>query len=529
MNARRVSKRYGSTLALAHANLEVQVGEIHGLLGHNGSGKSTLIKILAGVIEPDSGAVEVFDGRPDLPLSPATSRRLGLRFVHQNLGLIPTLTVGENLMLDRFTVGRVRPIYWSRLHAEADKLLASYDLRIRTRARVSELSPTERGMVAIIRAAARRPGAESEQARQRLLVLDEPTVFLPRKEVGELFTLLRRLVLDGDSVILVSHRMTEILEHADRVTVLRDGRTSFQAAISETTEAELIGQIAGDTARTAGVPDLAPTSQEIVEAASSHASSGTAGGAQVRVRIVGLVTHTLREVNLDLRAGEILGVTGLVGSGYEDVLYALFGCLPGARGRLEIDGGSRAIERLTPVDAMKFGIGLIPGDRAQHGIAGSLTIEENLTIGELGRYFRGGVLRGRALLRASDRTIADFGIRPANPRLPAEQLSGGNQQRVVVAKWLTRRPRVILLHELTQGVDVGARAAIWSFIHEIARQGTTVLCATTDHEELTALATRIAVFGSGRLTRILEGSDITKERISAETLAAITTASRSAA
>lgn len=505
---RGITKRYGATLALDAVDLDIAEGEIHGLLGHNGSGKSTLIKSLAGVVAPDSGSIATPALATPLPITPGAAHHMGLRFVHQNLALVGSLTVAENLLIDRFTAGGLLPIQWRELRRTAQALLDEYDVPVSARARIDEIRPSEQAQVAIVRALADRAEPDGGPGH-RVLVLDEPTVFLPQKEVGALFALLRRLVDRRDSVLLVSHRMDEVLAHTDRMTVLRNGRDVVTLAASDTTEDELITHIVG-TATQAPRPPAA-------------ARSSAPGGART-IRVRRLSTPRVRDVDLDLAAGQIVGLTGLAGAGHEDLPYALFGCAARSSGVLEIDGGRVDLATLTPVAAMRLDIGLVPADRARQGIAATLSVAENLTITTLGRYFRGGFLRGRALVRDSAHTIEEFGVRPQRPATRAGDLSGGNQQRVVMAKWLRRRPRLLLLHEPTQGVDVGARTEIWSFIRDIAAGGATVLCATTDHEELTTLATHVAVFVRGRLARVLDGAEITKERISAETLAVSTAA-----
>jgi ribose transport system ATP-binding protein len=506
LTVRRVTKRYGATLALDDVGIDVAMGEIHGLLGHNGSGKSTLIKTLAGVVTPDGGDIEVRGTKAALPITPASSHEMGLRFVHQNLGLVPALTVGENLLMDRFTAGSRRPIRWRELHRSAQALLDEYDVPVSSRARIDQVSPSAQAQVAIVRAIADRAAADNTPTN-RVLILDEPTVFLPQKEVGALFALLHKLASRGDSVLLVSHRMDEVLSHTDRMTVLRNGRNVVTVAADESSEELLITHIVGAAPAAAPMPPVV-------------AAGPNADDAPI-VRLRGVSTKGVKDVDLDLRPGQIMGLTGLAGAGHEELVYALFGAAVDARGELEVDGTRVPLTTLTPVVAIRMGVGLVPADRGRQGIAGSMTVEENITITSLGRYFRRGRLRTGDMVDDTIGAVHEFDIRPPRPAVRAGQLSGGNQQRVVMAKWLRQRPRLLLLHEPTQGVDVGARAEIWSFVHAIAAGGAAVLCATTDHEELTTLATQVAVFSRGRLTRVLTGSQLTQEHISAETLVSV--------
>lgn len=501
LTVRGVTKRFGATLALDRVGLEIEAGEVHGLLGHNGSGKSTLIKALAGVVVPEDGTVEVPGTTARFPLTPASAHEMGLRFVHQNLGLVPSLTVGENLLIDRFTAGRFGRIDWRELHRTAQALLDEYGVPVSSRARTDRLRPSEQAQLAVVRAVAdERCGKDA--GRGRVVVLDEPTVFLPRKEVAALFALVRRLVARGDSVLLVSHRMDEILGHTDRVTVLRNGRRVVTTTAADTSDAELVEHIVGHA----------------VAAADRPAGLGPRARERPLARVRAVSTPRVRDVDLDLRPGEVLGLTGLAGAGHEDLVYALFGCAPHVSGTLELNGAELALDRLTPAVAMRAGIGLVPADRGRQGIAPTLSLAENLTVTTLSRHFRRGVLSNRGLLAETREAIREFGIRPDRPAARAGELSGGNQQRLLIAKWLRRRPRLLLLHEPTQGIDVGARAEIWSFIRAVAAEGAAVLCATTDHEELTTLADRVAVFARGRLVRTLDGADVTEEKIAAETL-----------
>jgi ribose transport system ATP-binding protein len=496
LKLQQLTKAYGATLALDRVDLELRSGEILGLLGHNGSGKSTLIKALAGVITPDHGHIIVGGEQARASLTPAEAQRLGLRFVHQNLGLLPGLTVAENLLLERFTLGHGRCIRWKQVFWTAQQLLDAYGVAVDSRARLTEITPTAQAQIAIVRALA---GTDHNGAHQQILVLDEPTVFLPRKEAGALFDTLKRTAASGDGIVLVSHRLDEVLAHTDRVAVLRDGRKAAEFITSEADEEQLVAAIAGR--RSASEPALV-----------------SAGGHTDAVVLSGVRTAHLEAVDLTVRAGEVVGLTGLAGSGYEDLLYALFGSHPGASGQAWLGGRPIDIGALSPQRASSMGIGLVPADRARHGIAGSLSLEENLTIPDITRYYARGRLRHRALRRSAGEALAAFGVRPGDPAARADTLSGGNQQRVVVAKWFRRAPSLLLLHEPTQGVDVGARAEIWAHIRKLASSGTAVLCTSTDIEELAALSQRVVVVADGRIRCQLEGTGIGKERILAETL-----------
>ena len=503
-----VTKRYGVTTALDGVSIEIRAGQIHGLLGQNGSGKSTLIKVLAGVVDPDEGALAVRGEVVTLPLRPLDAERLGFRFVHQNLGLVPSISVAENLFLSRFALGRAQHIRWRRLFADASGLLDEYEIDVDPQAPLEKLSPLERAQVAIVRAVA--PVADAaEQSQSNLVVLDEPTVYLPRLEVGALFSLLNRIVADGAGVLLVTHRMDELLDHTDQVTILRDSRVVGTRVTHEATEAELVELIVG-----------AEWSRE------SSATSATTPLPMKRsdTHIDGLSTKTLRNLSLDLTPGAILGLTGLAGSGYEEILYATFGASVGSTGSISVEGTRLDVKSLTPRKAMSNGIGLVPADRLRQGVAQTVSIEENLSLPVLSRYFKGGALRPKAIARSSDALVDEYSIKPNDRKAPIGTLSGGNQQKVVVAKWLQNQPRVLLLHEPTQGVDVRARHDIWGFVRKLARSGSTVLVASSDYEELASLCTSVAIVAEGDVVTTLSGSEMTMDAISAECLARSTTA-----
>ena len=501
LHVRGVIKRYGGTLALDHAELKIGPGEIHGLLGENGSGKSTLIKVLAGVVAPDAGQLSLFGETVDFPLRSGEAHRRGLRFVHQNLGLIPSMTVGENLLIERFALARNSAfISWRHFYDDATRLLAQYGLDLDPRQPLVDLAPINRSLVAIVRAVAadHEVGGVTEP---RLLVLDEPTVFLPRGEVTRVFAMLRSLMPTGVGVLFVSHRMDEVREHTDRVTVLRDGSNAGTEITAHVDDDALVRMIVGRdiAARTADHPD--PPAQP-----------------GVALELTGFRSRTLRDVSLSVAPGEILGLTGLAGSGYEEVIYSLFGAHPSATGAMVLDGTPMTLRTLTPRTAIDAGIALIPADRMREGLAGTATLEENVTLNVVNSYFRRMLLRRPELRRTADQLVRDFRIRPANTNLQMENFSGGNQQRVLLAKWLARKPRILLLHEPTQGVDVGARADISVFLEELASAGTSIICASAEYEQLADLCTRVVIISDGRLQAELSGSSLTKENILSECL-----------
>ena len=498
-----ITKRYGGTLALDSAGISVQAAEVHGLLGQNGSGKSTLIKILAGVVAPEEGELTILDQKLTFPLASGEAHRRGLRFVHQNLGLIPSLSVAENLFIDRLALSRRNVhISWSAFFDEAEAVLRQYGLDVDPRAPLHQLPLIERSLLAIIRAVAVKAAGEASSSA-RLIVLDEPTVFLPRDDVGRVFAMIRDLVERGIGVLFVSHRMDEVRDHTDRVTVLRDGRNVGTVETDLVSDDELVHMIVGDhTARRAR--------------AAEELAAKTEG--DLFLRLSNLSTRTLRAIDLTVGAGEILGITGLAGAGYEEALYAAFGAGRGVSGQLELGTTRVDVKDLTPHRSMELGIALIPAERLLHGIASRATVEENETITIVDSHFKTLFLRRSGLNSVASRLTAQLGIQPPDHHMQTDQLSGGNQQKVLLAKWLVRRPRVLLLHEPTQGVDVGARVDISTFIRQMAQLGTIVICGSAEYEQLADLCTKVAIIGDGRISRVLEGDEVTRENILSECL-----------
>jgi ribose transport system ATP-binding protein len=501
LSVRGLTKAFWGSLALAGVDLDVGAGEVHGLVGENGSGKSTLIKVLAGYHQPDTGELMVGGQRVNLPLAPGEPRRLGFAFVHQDLALIPTLTVSENLFIDEIATSRAA--WMSRVSQlrRAERLCRAYNLEIDPAATVADLEPVERALLAIVRAVQQVSGAQHESAAHGgLLVLDEPTVFLPKEQVDQLFGLMRRIAAQGSSVLFVSHDLGEVLRATDRVTVLRDGRVVGTAVTRYTDVTTIVKLIVGrDLPHRRG-------DREIVGAADDDF-----------VRVNGLVTGRLREVSFSARRGEILGLTGLIGSGYDEVVYALFGAGNAQSGSLRVEGVTYHLPALNPSRAMTLGISLIPGDRHVQGAISQLSITDNLTSVTLNQYFRRCVLRRRGLHECARRLSSLYDIRPADPELEYGVLSGGNQQKALLAKWLQLTPRILLLHEPTQGVDVGARRQIFDLLRS-ARHTRACICASSDHEQLAELCDRVLICGRGRIVEEIKGGDLTAERITAACL-----------
>lgn len=484
-------KSFAGVPALDEVELHVVGGEIHGLLGENGSGKSTLIKVLAGYHTPDAGSLELDGQRVELPIRSKDLASLGLAFVHQDLGLILDLSVTENFFIGRISqMPAHRFVSMRSLEEEVQRVLDQYELAIDARATVESLKPVERALLAIVRALySLQEGGE----RNALLVLDEPTVFLPADQVAVLFGFMRTIAASGSSVLLVSHDLDEIKEITDRVTVLRDGRVIGTRQTEETSTTDLVEMIVGHELRSD-------------DAASVRGQMGDAV-----VEVCNLSTAALKDVSFSLHEGEVLGVTGLVGSGFEDIPYALFGARIEQQGELRVLNKSEQLDSITPKRAMEYGFALVPGDRLTLGAVGSLSVEENVSILMLRRFLKRGRLRWNALRERVSDLIQQFDVRPRRPDVEYATLSGGNQQKALMAKWAEQKPRVLLLHEPTQGVDVGAREQIWSAVRAL-QGGTAVICASSDYHQLSVLCDRVLIVTRGTISGELR-APLSKERI----------------
>jgi ribose transport system ATP-binding protein len=496
LELRGLSKSFGGAQALADVSLTVLPGEVHGLLGENGSGKSTLIKILAGYHAPDEGELEVNGEHVKLPLYPGQFRELGMSFVHQDLGLIQSVSVVENLLVGELAESKQRwRIRWSRERARARATFARYGVPIDPRARVGDLSPVARALLAIVRAVeSMRERAGGDDFRG-LLILDEPTVFLPKTGTDQLFALIREIVATGSSVLFVSHDLDEVRQITDRVTVLRDGHVVDTVVTAETREGRLVEMIIGRSleALTAEHHDLTDK--------------------KVGVSVRKLTGGSLSGLSLELHQGEVLGLTGLVGSGFEEVPYLLFGAWRSTEGELVIDDVRHDLTGMTPAKATHIHMALLPADRQRDGSVASLSVADNVTMQVIDEYYNHLRLERGRMLSDSRSLGREFDVRPNEPRMVYAELSGGNQQKALLAKWLQGNPRFLLLHEPTQGVDVGARQQIFAMIRAAAAGGAAVVCASADYEQLGAICDRVLIFARGRIVQQLVGAQVTKERI----------------
>jgi ribose transport system ATP-binding protein len=491
--ARNLSKTFGgASPALDGVSFEVQAGEIHGLVGQNGSGKSTLIKILAGYHVPDPGGQIRLGGDPVASGSPAASESAGLRFVHQDLGLVETLDTVENLSLGPGFDTRRGLIRWSRARRSAAEAMERLGHRVDVTRPVAELPMSSRTAIAVARALSTRHG------EPLVLVLDEPTANLPSHETERLFELVRRVSGEGVAVLFVSHRLDEVVANCVRTSVLRDGALVGTREMSEVRESDLVELMVGGRVE------------------SHRRDTGRAlGGGRPVLEVRGLSTHTIHGIDLDVRAGEVVGVAGITGSGREELAPAVFGGVD-RDGVVTVSGA--AVPRLRPDRAIAAGVALVPADRHRNAMFADASVRENLSIVNLRAAARLGVIRKRAENARVRSWLSRLDVRPAAPDRMISTLSGGNQQKVVIARWLLQEPRVLVLDEPTQGVDVGAKAQIHGLIDKAAGTGTAVLVVSTESEELARLCDRVVVLRDGRVATVLHGDRITADQITAATL-----------
>jgi ribose transport system ATP-binding protein len=489
----RISKTFGGARALKDVDVTVRPGEVHGLLGQNGSGKSTLVKILSGFHSPDPGGSIAVHGRPlELPMRPGAFRAYGMAFVHQNLGLVPSLSVLENMRVASITAPAAR-IDWAAERRAAQAALDRFGIGLPLKARVGAISQIERALLAIVRASDDLRTAD-RGGKRGILILDEPTPFLPREGVGRLFALVRQVAAHGDSVIFISHDIDEVREITDRATILRDGSVSGTLITRDASHDDFVEGIVG---------------RRITRAASVGPSH--AGDAKAIIRNIAEPGLTVPEVAVG--RGEILGLSGLIGSGYERLPYLVFGATPARSGTLDLEGISLPLSSMTPSKAVARGLALLPADRARASGIASLTVADNMMILDLARLVGALGLKRRQLARRVGEIAATYEVRPNNPGMRLGALSGGNAQKVLLAKWLIREPALLMLDEPTQGVDVGTRQQLFQVIRQAADQGAGVICASSDFEQLADLCTRVLVFARGRVAAELSRGEITKDSI----------------
>ncbi|MEV8036260.1 sugar ABC transporter ATP-binding protein [Streptomyces sp. NPDC086182] len=485
-----LSKTFPGVKALSSVDFAARAGEVHALIGENGAGKSTLIKVLTGVYQADEGEL-TYDGAPVRFANPLQAQHAGISTIYQEVNLVPLMSVARNLFLGREPRGRLGLIDFRRMHRQADEALRDLGLRVDVRRPLRELGVGAQQMVALARAVS---------VEARVVVMDEPTSSLEPREVRTLFGVIRMLRERGIAVIYVSHRLDELYEICDAVTVLRDGLVVHTGRIAELDRLRLVALMLGR--------EIADVRQEgLTKFAGSHDTE-----AEPILEAQGLtVHHQLNDVSVSVRPGEVVGLGGLLGSGRTETAKAIAGALPTDSGRVVV-AGVRVRTGSTPA-AIRAGISLLPEDRKAEGIVPGLSVRENIALAALPGLSRFGLVDEARIDRIVDTFMKRLRIKAASPHQKVGELSGGNQQKVLLARWLAMQPKILLLDEPTRGIDVGAKAEVQKLIDELADDGLGVLLISSDPEELIEGSDRVIVLKDGAVVEELTGDAVTEDRL----------------
>jgi rhamnose transport system ATP-binding protein len=486
LNVTHLTKHFAGVRALTDASLDVRAGEIHALVGENGAGKSTLVRIVTGALSPDAGSV-TYDGRAIEVFTPTAARSLGIAAIHQHPTLFPDLSIAENLALGLEAGGAWTRIDWRARRERARKLLSRVGARIEVDREAASLRLPEQQLVEIARALG---------AHAKLLILDEPTASLTPQEVDRLFTLLAELRAAGTALVYISHRLEELPRLADRVTVLRDGRTVGTREMGSVTKGELIRLMVGRE-----VEAIFPKREIVIGEPVMTLEGVTSRAAGVH------------DVSFTIRRGEIVGLAGLVGAGRTELARVLFGIEQLDAGTIRLNG--RAIQPRSPEEAIAHGIAYLPEDRRRHGVILDLGVDANLTLATLKAISNHGFLDHEAEASIANGLVQTLGIKTAALTTPVRNLSGGNQQKVALGRWLVRPPTVLILDEPTQGVDVGAKSEIHRLIGELAAKGMAVLMISSELVEVLGMSDRIVVMRNGGVAAEVPRADATAESVMA--------------
>lgn len=484
LSATGISKAYAGVRALRDAAFELRRGEVHALIGENGAGKSTLIKIMTGAVQPDSGEIRL-DGALIEENNPRRARELGIAAIYQQPALFPELTVAENIAIGQEEGGMWGRVNWRRRRARAAELLARVGARIDPLTEAGELTMPEQQLVEIARALG---------ARARILILDEPTASLSEEDTQNLFKVIRQLRGEGVGMIYISHRLEELPVIADRVTVLRDGETIDTRQMETVNREELIRLMVGRE-----LSAIFP--KEEVEI----------GASVLELRGVGSLEAGVRAIDLSVRAGEIVGLAGLVGAGRTELAGTIFGLTPAETGEIRLNGRSVTIS--SPGQAIEQGIGYLPEDRRRHGVVLEMEVGANVTLAALDEISGPTGLDFQRERELAAEYSNRLGVKTPSIFTPVATLSGGNQQKVALSRWLLRRPAVLILDEPTQGIDVGAKAEIHRLMTELARQGIAILMISSELPEILGMSDRVYVMHEGTIAGELARAEATQERV----------------
>jgi rhamnose transport system ATP-binding protein len=484
LRATDITKSYAGVQALKSASLELRAGEVHALIGENGAGKSTLIKIITGAVEPDGGELEI-EGKTVAHNSPRVAKALGVAAIYQQPALFPELTVAENIALGVEQAGMAGRVDWGARRKRAAELLAQVGARISPDTDAGDLTMPQQQLVEIARAL----GADA-----KVLILDEPTASLSEEDTQNLFNVIRTLRERGVGMVYISHRLEELPVIADRVTVLRDGRTIDTRSMSEVNRQQLIQMMVGRE-----LSAVFPKREVAL------------GDVVLELRDLGCAESGIRGVNLSVRAGEIVGLAGLVGAGRTELARAVFGLTPVDSGQILLRGEPVRIG--SPAQAIRRGVAYLPEDRRRHGVILDMQIGANITLAALDQISRGGALDFKRERELAGDYARRLGVKTPAIYAPVATLSGGNQQKVALSRWLLTKPKVLILDEPTQGIDVGAKSEIHALMTDLAAEGVAVLMISSELPEILGMSDRVAVMYGGTIVEILDRADATQEKV----------------
>jgi ABC-type sugar transport system ATPase subunit len=489
LRATGLTKTYGSLVALADASLTVKAGEVRSLVGANGAGKSTLIKILTGAVRPNAGQIAV-EGKSVEPGDPARMLAHGIACIYQHSNLAPAMSVLDNIYLGRQPTRGWGLLDRRRQRQDAESLLKLRKIDLDLDAKVRDLPTVKRKEVEIAKALA---------LNARILLMDEPTAWLSHRDVARLFETIRALKASGVAIVYISHMLDELYAICDTVTILRDGRVVEDCAVADISRGALLHKFIGE--------------RLAAEATKRPKRCGPSGDAsEARLICKGLSrSGAFENVSFEVRSGEIFCVTGLIGSKRSELVRAIFGADPFDVGELIVDGVS--MRPKTPIAMIKKGVGFVPEDRHRDGLMLSMSVERNLAMAALDVFSKFGLLSRRRMALGAARQISDLSVSPPDPHLETRKLSGGNQQKILIGKWLLRKPRILILDEPTVGVDVGAKAEVYAILRALKAAGTAVLVVSSDMEEVMTIADRIMVMRTGRVEGIYDADKVTEREI----------------
>ncbi|MGC8862764.1 MAG: sugar ABC transporter ATP-binding protein [Armatimonadota bacterium] len=481
---RGITKTYPGVTALDAVDFDVLPGEVHALVGENGAGKSTLMKVLAGADAKDSGRISI-NGEEAHIANPQEAMRLGISIIYQEFNLVPYMNAAENIFLGREPMSAIPGVIdFGRMYAEAERVIGELGVPLDVRVPVNQLSVAQQQMVEIAKATSRNA---------RIIAMDEPSATLTEHELENLFALIRRLKADGVSIIYISHRLEEVFQIADRVTVLRDGKLVATKPVAETSRDDIIRMMVGREL-TEKIPKVA------------------AKPGEVALEVRGLNrAGVLKDISFAVRHGEVLGIAGLVGAGRTEVARAIFGADPIDGGEIRLDG--RPVTIRSPRDAIRLGIGLVTEDRKALGLVLGMAVRENVTLANLGALSRLGFISRRREREVANRFVEDLMIKTPSVEQAVQNLSGGNQQKVVLAKWLYTQSKVLIFDEPTRGIDVGAKTEIYQLMNRLAEHGVAIIMISSELPEILGMSDRILVMHEGQIPGELSRDEATQEKI----------------